>query len=225
MKELNELFNSVSENLLNEINTSFPAEIVIYDSSNQLATIKPTLKRKLKDGSSFEMPEIYNVPVVFSRSKDFFIHFPLKKGDRVLVVVAQRSLDKWLNDGAKQTPDDNRKFNLSDAIALPGLYPKIEPLIFKSDKDAISINSKNGFIQISENGDIKLKNNKAEINASNDGKFKITNGSIDLLTEISTLLQNLIQAKVITAIGDMPFTPNTVANLTTNKTNIDKIKG
>jgi hypothetical protein len=49
------------------------------------------------------------------------ITFPVAAGDIVLLCFAQTSLDNWLQLGGVVDPQDSRKFDLSDAIAIPGL--------------------------------------------------------------------------------------------------------
>ena len=46
--------------------------------------------------------------------------WPLRPGDGVLLVFAQRSLEGWLS-GNDAAPDDPRRFDLSDCVAVPGL--------------------------------------------------------------------------------------------------------
>jgi len=106
---------------LSGVNTCLPAEIISYDFTKQKASVQPLLKVKFTDGTIDPMPIIENVPVIFPSSKDFHISFPLNEGDTVLLLFSQRSIDNWLSTGGEVVPNDPRKFDLSDAIAIPGL--------------------------------------------------------------------------------------------------------
>lgn len=109
------------EALIAQLNTCLPGEIVTYDYKKKKASVKPLIKRLFLNGETLDLPVIHAVPVVFPGTASLGIHFPLKKGDPVLLVFSQRSLDKWLQSGEDVNPGDSRKFDLSDAVAFPGL--------------------------------------------------------------------------------------------------------
>lgn len=109
---------------LRGVNTAIPAEIVSYDYTQQRADVKPLLNRKYKgEEEGTPLPIITNVPVIFPRGGNFSMHWPLNAGDTILLVFSERSLDEWVYEGGQVTPNDPRMFNLSDAIAIPGLIP------------------------------------------------------------------------------------------------------
>ena len=70
----------------------------------------------------------------FDRGGGFFVSYPLKKGDHVLLVFSERSIDQFMaqdkNDPSDPATDplDDRRFNLSDAVAYPGFYPDSKDL-------------------------------------------------------------------------------------------------
>ena len=116
---------------------------------SRLASVKPTLKRPnpTRDGMEFlDLPVLPRVPVVFPRAGDFFLSLPIVKGDRVLLVFADRSLDQWVDAGREGDAVDGRTHDLSDAVAIPGLYPTSEKL---ADAHAANmVLGKDGGIQI-----------------------------------------------------------------------------
>lgn len=103
------------------IHTAAPGTILSYDPGSGLATIKPLLKFKVPDGRVLDMPVIVGVPVVFPSGSggNASVTFPLKSGDGCLLIFAEGSLDDWLKGGESE---DLRKHDLTDAIAIPGLY-------------------------------------------------------------------------------------------------------
>ena len=108
--------------LLSEVNTCLPGQIETYDPTTKKASVKPLLKRVLNNGNELVRPVINNVPVVFPSSSNSIISVPLAKGDGCLIVFSMRSLDDWLSKGGDVAPDDPRKFDLSDAVCIPGLF-------------------------------------------------------------------------------------------------------
>lgn len=106
---------------LSGIHTSAPGIIVSYDTASGLASVQPLIKMKVPDGRIIDYPIIVGVPVQWPSSADgkASLTFPLKQGDGVQLQFAERSIDDWLKGGES---DDPRQYDLSDAIAIPGLW-------------------------------------------------------------------------------------------------------
>lgn len=107
------------------VHTCMPGRVTSYDAATQEASVQPLFKntRKLDNGDTKvdTLPVINHVPVVFPGAGAYSITFPVAKGDTVLLVFTEQSLDKWLvNDGVVD-PEGGRRFHISDAIAIPGL--------------------------------------------------------------------------------------------------------
>lgn len=105
-----------------ELNTAIPGTITEYDALLQTCSVQPSIKRRRLDGETFSRKEISEVPVVFPRSKTGGISFPLSAGDGVLLVFSQRSIEEWGVTGDETATQDTRLHNISDAIAIPGLF-------------------------------------------------------------------------------------------------------
>lgn len=123
-----ELLTLAFNSLIADVHTCMPGRVVSYDAKTQKAVIKPTIKRLIvhEDGEELleALPEIPDVPIFFGRGGGFFITFPLEPGDLVELRFSERSLDNYLSgEGDDTDPDEFRMFDLSDAIATPGLYP------------------------------------------------------------------------------------------------------
>jgi len=93
-----------------EINTSVNGEVVSY--SDGLATIQPLANKRFPDGDVLGFPPIPNVPIRWPsfNGGQCGIKGPIRKGDKVLLVFAQQAIDGT---------DDERRFDLSDAYAIP----------------------------------------------------------------------------------------------------------
>lgn len=110
--------------ILEQVRTALPGVIEAYDWKTRKATVKPTVKEVYADGKALSLPLIPNVPVVWPHGENCSLEMPLKRGSGVLLLFAARSLDDWLEgQGEEREPDDPRMHHLSDAIAVPGLYP------------------------------------------------------------------------------------------------------
>jgi hypothetical protein len=198
--------DSIDAKLL-DTHTCMPGQVVKYDSSKNMVDVQPVLKITYENGDVNPLPVITNVPVQFLRSGKAFISVPIKAGDYVTLVFAERSLDIWASQGGVVDPDDVRKHHLTDAIALPGVYPFSDPAPAHEDN-------------------ILIKNDTSEIQLTPDGKF-ILKGAADeeVMTIMYDLLQVLINALVITAIGPQPFFASTVTALTAIQMRISQLKG
>ncbi len=119
---------------LAELHVCLPAKVVKFDASIPCVDVQPLLLRVVVDEQQQEheerLPMIQNVPVVYPGNSFWAITWPLVPGDTVLLVFAERSIDAWLGaaPGVEIDPGSSRKHDLSDAIAIPGLRPRTNPL-------------------------------------------------------------------------------------------------
>lgn len=196
---------------LSGMHTCLPGRIESYDYTVQKASIQPLLNKVFSNGDIVQMPILNNVPVMFPRAGGASLTFPVVKGDTVLLVFSERSLDNWKGTGGIVSPEDPRKFDLSDAVAIVGLYPFNENSPATNNEDVL-LTYKNSSITIKVTGDVV-------VNTSN--KVAIGNQTTELLDVLSQTL-NLLATSVTSAIG-APFTfaPQWLAL----QAQIDAIKG
>lgn len=142
---------------LKNIHTVLPGKIIEFYASEQLADIQPAIKRNI-NGELINLPVLTKVPVRFLKSGDFTITFPLKKDDEIALYFVERSIDNWLQNGDIQSPDDYRKFDLSDAYAVPVLYSQ-KNKISDFDEENLVIKSTNGNskIVLKKDGNISIE--------------------------------------------------------------------
>src|SRR5260221_1425628 len=140
----------------NNIHVSLPAVIVDYDFTKQKATVQPLLNKAWADGTNTPMPKLENVPVIFPRSGGASLTFPVNAGDTCLLIFIERSTDLWLTVGGQVTPDDQRKFDLSDGVAIMGLFPFVENSQAANNDDVL-LSYSGSDIRIQKNGDIQIK--------------------------------------------------------------------
>lgn len=121
------LLRMVRDRAAAELHVCLPGRVERYDAAAGVVDVKPLLKEDAtaEDGSRIveSLPVVPNVPIVFPGAGGFCVTFPVNVGDFVLLVFADRSLDKWIGSGSEVDPVDPRRHALSDAFAIPGARP------------------------------------------------------------------------------------------------------
>jgi len=165
MNDLSRLLQEAFECSMSDVHTALPGVVVSYDAATRRADIQPSLKRKMPGGKFLEFPVVPDVPVIFPRTKNCTIHFPLEKDDEVLLVVSERGTDIWKGKGGKGIEEsDPRRFDLQDCFAIPGL----QPVKFQDNPpDGLSIQYKDFKSNVIDDKAImEFKSVKAETNGS-----------------------------------------------------------
>ena len=122
---LDQAFSQIFAALTADMHTALPAQVVSFNSAEKTVSVQPVLKRLYEyDTQAKNLPVIEDVPVVFPGSGEHWLTFDIEKDSYVLLIVAERSLETWLNQGGIVDPKQERRFDLSDAIAVPGLLPR-----------------------------------------------------------------------------------------------------
>lgn len=117
---------------LSDLHTCMPAEVVAVRSggadARQFVDVLPMLQRAVvnEDGEPLDeaLPLLQMVPMGTLQAGGFHLSLPVRVGDVVLVVFAERSLDSWIETarpGARSpvVPGDLSMHTLQGAIALP----------------------------------------------------------------------------------------------------------
>lgn len=174
---------------ISNVRVAMPGEVTKYDAATQKAEVQPLLKHPLPDGKSESLPVITDVPVIWPRAGKALLSFPLSKGDGVLLVFTDRSLDEWTSDGGQVCPEDPRTHDLNDAVAIPGLYPFNE----RSDADPEDVLLKFGDteLRIEPSGNFEVKTKAGYLRIGADGKVAL--GGVE---ELVGLLDGLIDALI-----------------------------
>lgn len=210
MTTASDIFRDSVWSVLNGIHTALPGIIKSFDPATNKATIQPALNKNYASGV-IAMPIIQNVPILFPKN----IFFPISEGDYVLLIFSERSLDLWLSVGGQVTPDDPRKFDLSDAIAIPGLQPFTGNFSENNGNDYI-ISYAGSVIRIKDDGSIVIETGNT---------IAIGNQTTEVLDIISQLM-SLLQGSTVmgTAFGG-PLNPVFTAQVASIQAQIDALKG
>lgn len=191
-----DIIRGAISNFTNNMHTAMPGIFVSYNPTENKAVIQPALNKNYTSGV-IPLPILDNVPVLFPPN----IFFPIKEGDYCLLVFSERALDPWLNSGGQVTPNDPRKFDLSDAIAIPGLMPFNGDFSSNNNQDFV-INFAGSSIRINANGDILIETSN---------KVAIGNSTAEVLDVISRVIE-ILKTSLTTPPGDpiqqTPLPPN-----------------
>jgi hypothetical protein len=176
---------------MTDVHICLPGVIEKYDPKTRRADIQPSLKRKMPGGKFMDFPIIPDVPVCFSGSRKYTIHFPLEKGEEVALHVIERGTDVWRDKGGKGIEDtDLRRFDLCDCYAVPGLQP-LEFIPVTEDGLNIVHKTDGDFISSVTMDDDKVRmkyKEKAEVLMENDHiKAKTEKCSADMAGDVAEL--------------------------------------
>lgn len=109
-----------------ELHTSTPGIVRAFDAATQTATVQPAIRRiwigEEGQREPRDLPECIHVPVVFVGGGPYVLTFPVAAGDECELRFSERAIDNWHARGGVQDPSEVRFHDLSDAVALVGLY-------------------------------------------------------------------------------------------------------
>jgi hypothetical protein len=182
-----------------------PGVVVKYDPVTQTADVLPLVHRPYinDDGSrgSDVLPVLPGVRVMFPRGGGHFVSFPLLPGDGVLLMFMDRSIDDWeVGSGTVPVdPEETRQHDLSDAIALPGMFP-----LPKVIKDVIATSAVFG----KEKG-AQVRSTGAAIEITTAGLPASVGGYVAMANLVAANLALI--ATAITGLGGS-YTPTAVAS-------------
>ena len=177
-RSLTEALGRVVSRVQSELHVCVPGRVERYDHTQQRADVVPLLRSRYADGQVTEPQVITNVPVVFPRAGGASLTMPVNKGDGVMLHFTDASIDEWLSSGGTVTPDDRRRHDLSDCIAIPGLYSFADTTPQDNNTD-VRLQYDGSEVRLKPGGNLDL-NADADINITAGGNVTITGSRIDL---------------------------------------------
>ena len=206
----------IIKSFTNQINTCLPAKIVkIRDK--QTIDVQPTIKKTLKrddDIESVEYAVIPNVPVFIMCSQDYFLSFPMKVGDPVLLIFSQHCIDDYMLTDGKEIIDTKQPLNhdLNNAIAILGIMsPKNK--IDEISPDDLILGKKDGSskIIIKANNKVQIKASSVELGDIGASKPLALSEIVDSRLSALETFQNshihIDPISAVTGIASVPFVP------------------
>lgn len=145
---------TVSE-ILKGVGTSIPGHVLSYD--DQMVKVQIGVQFVDVKGSSFSIAPIVNVPIHFPGG-NYCVEYQIDEGNEGIILISQRCIDAWKEQGGVATQPILRKLNMQDAVFIPGLRSKPNKLVsFQNNGIRLRDSTGNQYLWLKNNGDIEGK--------------------------------------------------------------------
>lgn len=226
--EFEALLKAVQTRTRGAMRTIIPGEVLSFNAATQTATVRVSVASwrmdpDLDEPVAFFPEPIANCPVYYPGGAGWSTRTPIEAGDRCLILVAERSIDEWMATGNRVAALDlGRRFDLTDAIVLPGLRPAADPLADFNDESFEVIHENGTVLRLNPDGTVYLGNSTTGVAEQLDA----------LRSMLATLISDLgvyilaAQADPVTGAAATTFTGEITAYsaaLTALSTNIDTL--
>jgi hypothetical protein len=163
MEDFSDILHDFFLAAMSNVHTAMPGIIQSYNAKTKTVSVLPSVKMTFVDGTVKSMPIITDVQVVFPGTKNTVMQFELVKGDSCLLICSSASLENWVNNKVVEVEaGDARRFALTDAFCIPGVFPAKEPGKVGQGK-GLELMHKNGKIWITDQGKIELNGNSKQL--------------------------------------------------------------
>ena len=98
--------------------SALPGRVLSFDPTGPSVAVQP-FPSIYQNGEAVSLPILHSVPVAYPSGGGASLTFPLQAGDVVLLVFSTLPLARYRDEGAEGDPTETRRFDLSDAWALP----------------------------------------------------------------------------------------------------------
>ena len=164
------------------IRTAVPGRVQSFNAAEQTVTVTPVIRKFVTlddEQTTLEMPPVVKVPLVFpyAQTAGFALTIPISKGDMVLLVIADRSIDNWVQFSGIQNPVEDiepRMHDITDSLAVVGATPI--PLALPDYQTAsIEMRNRNRSTRVTVTDDeVQIRNTAgASITLNDDGSVRI----------------------------------------------------
>lgn len=120
MENLETVLLSALDEALSNVHTMVVAKVTKVNGKTINA--QPVINRVV-DGKSIPLPEFIEIPLLTLQGGSSYIHYPITEGDYCLLLVSERSFDKWYHGKDNDTVIDTAMFDYSDCFAIVGINP------------------------------------------------------------------------------------------------------
>lgn len=177
---------------LSDIHTHMLAQVVSYDKTTNLCSVRPCVKRLRTEDpdndTTVESGIIDDIPVWHHGSGKCLQSVAPQKGSYGVLHVLERSTDAWMSKGGVNDPDSVRKFSDNDGFFVPGGYPQIVDgdngkLQGDVETDRVSLRTRTGDTQVSvlDDESAEMSNPNATITVAIDGKIAANGDEVKLM--------------------------------------------
>jgi len=155
-------------------------EVVSFDATKQTATVKPLYKPTF-NGKQIDMPDLYEVPVRFTRAGNGAVTFPISAGNRVTLRPKMRSSEAYHTEQDGKA-SDARFFSLADMEAyLDGGESLQDPIK--------NFDNQNMHVRFDPDGQYGIrgsKDGKVKIEGSQGNIYELLARAVEILAEHET---------------------------------------
>jgi hypothetical protein len=178
LKDKSELYRRMIGEELTGLRVGSPGIITSFNPVAQTATVQLAIREKINlDGNQIwtDIPELLDVPVVLPRAGGYVLTMPIHAGTECLVIFADLCIDSWWQSGGVQNQVEKRRHDLSDGIAIVGVWsqPNVIPN-YSTSSTQLRNDSGTAYIELAGNN-INLVGSNVTITAS--GNFNVNAGS------------------------------------------------
>lgn len=165
--DMEDLVTQSAQNETAKVNVAVPAFVTSYDEETQKATVQPVVRWRFNDpdgDAETELPApVPSVPVHWPQAGGLALTFPIELGDWVLLVICDRSIDEWEATGAQDnTPQSQRRHDMIDAIAIPGVRPFSDP-IADVPTDRLRLGDDTARLEVTVSHKIRIGNDNVDV--------------------------------------------------------------
>lgn len=119
--ELTDVLNDATITALANTHTIVVAKVVTV--GEKTIDVQPVVQRVV-DGVGIDLPVFPAVPPIFMQGGSSYDAHPIAAGDYCLLLVSERSLDRWYDGADNVPPIEQRMHDYSDCFALVGVNPR-----------------------------------------------------------------------------------------------------
>lgn len=118
--ELTDVLNDASKTAMANMHTIVVAKVVTVGTTT--IDVKPVIQRVVR-GEAVDLPVFPSVPPIFMSGGTSYDAHPIAVGDYCLLLVSERSFDRWYMGDDNVPPIEQRMHDYSDCFALVGIAP------------------------------------------------------------------------------------------------------
>jgi len=174
----NQMIETAMDSLSRSLRVAVPAIVEAFDPETQTVTCTPTFRQHFIDEDGIEqvqnLPKIANIPICIPEAKGFSVTLPISKGDEVILLICDRALDGWFEQGGIQNQSTLRLHNLSDAVAIIGINSKPNTIQnYSTDKIQVRNIDATTALEIDGNGQLKAFTQSETITIDSNGNATV----------------------------------------------------
>lgn len=164
--------------LVCDLRVAVPCIVKSFDPAKQTITAQPVIRENILQDlvvTPVDLPLLVDIPVCFPRAGIYALTFPIQPGDECLVIFADMCYNAWWqNGGEKNLQETKRRHDLSDGIAIFGIWS--QPRVLQNySEDTAQLRNENGGTFIEIDGDTVniVTDNNANLNVTIAGNATI----------------------------------------------------